>query len=586
LKIHVEIKSNHQADVVVENQEQEHAHIDLSLLHHLPVRNDNYFSTTPILPRPPIHMVVPSHNLARETFELDTPASGEMVVHFQSKVTLGNGRTKNGPEFYQVYQVTPQGLKAVSFEEAFLAKRLATMQPGEKSHEAALNLGGNFTAQVTLAPLAFKAHALEPAQASQIQPVRLGSPLEMANKYNLKHLPAISGRVRTSSAEEALNIIPEIENGEGFALEREEDRDLHLQSNFTIKGHMSTKYNDGTFHAAWGWVVTAWQWDAIAGIRIYMPLGWAYVNGDGSWSIPLASFATQSAKVYIQYQTANRFIQLQDPSGRVYTWGDWWSLSGPTTDIGYRFADLSTSGDLPGIDKLYEGATEEWSKLYYNGLNALRDQPIQVTYPNSLATGHCIMNTDASGHSVSPYPWSCSQWADGKIWIIPAHGDKTVVQHEAAHSINSYYWNGNLSSGAGGAHSLDGCYNGGLALTEGFADFMAYWVQFDRASTNPVASYLNENIETYNGDNHCSTGEINEMRVAATFWDMYDTRNDGPDTNHYDGWNYIDQASPVAIYLKNGTKQKMSDYLPIVDAGDPTWFAADRALFRLNRIIN
>jgi hypothetical protein len=123
-------------------------------------------------------------------------------------------------------------------------------------------------------------------------------------------------------------------------------------------------------------------------------------------------------------------------------------------------------------------------------------------------------------------------------------------------------------------------------LTEGFANFVAYWTQFDRSAATPSASYFNENLETFAGDSGCNPGEINELRVAATFWDMYDVGNDGPDATHMDGWYYVDQASPISLYLNNGTQQKMSDYLPIVDAGDPGWFDADRALFRLNRIIN
>lgn len=595
VKIRVAIKSNQLGEIEIENQENEPAEVDVNFVRHLPQRRMSAFANVVPIIHPPVHIGVPVHQIGRQQFNFEAEKDGLMIVHFQSKVTIGR-RQVNGPTVFQVYQSTPNGLREITFEQAYLTKRIQVIKPDQKSKPAEVKLGGGYTAKIQMANMAFNAHALDAAQANQIIPVRLESPLAMADKYALKHLPEIGGRTRGNSLDaedvrdgmdlEAMSDSSAFEPREGFALERAEDvaSNLNLYSSLTIKGHMSTKYFDGSFHAAWGWVVTAWQYVNIAGVNLYMPLGWAYVNGDGSWSIPMASFATPNAKVFVQYQTGNRFVHVQDPSGNVYTWGDWWNLNGNVTDIGYRFADLSANGDLPGIDKLYEGATEEWSKLYYNGLNPLRDEPIQVTYPNSLASGHCINNKDSNGKTVPNYAWSCSEWSSGRIWIIPAHGDKTVVQHEIAHSINSYFWNGNLSSGSGGPHSLTGCYNGGLALTEGFANFMAYWVQFDRGTASPMASYINYNIDTYNSDS-CSSGEINEMRVASTFWDMYDTRNDGPDANHFDGWNYINQISPVAIYLKNGTQQKMSDYLPIVDAGDSAWFAADRALFRLNKII-
>jgi hypothetical protein len=590
VNIRVELTGSGQGDVVLENLEDGPADVAVSPAH--PVGElPRALVALPIGHIRPIAVHVPSHQISRGTFQFDEPREGFTVIHFQTRVTLA-GRTVNGPMFYQVYKVTPRGLQEVSYEEAFLAARFAPIKPEDKVKPGSLDLGGGFKRNVELGRLAFHGHELE--NGAQIEHVNAGSALEMANKFELRHLPAVGERQR--AGEPIFHPIPHpifprptgdlgAERVEGFSLTPGANLAglFSAFSNLVISGHMSTKYDDGSFHAAWGWVVTAWQNQQVGPFTFYLPLGWTYVNGDASWSIPLANAQT-SSQVYVEYQPANRFVQLQDPNSNVYTWGDWWTLHGQDTDIGSRFADLSSSGDLPGIDKLYEGATDEWVKFYDNGMNALRDQPIQVTYPNSLASGHCVENTNASGQSVAAYAWSCSEWSDGKIWIIPQHADKSVVQHEIAHSINSYYWNGHLSNGAGGAHSLTGCYNGGLALTEGFADFIAYWVQFGPSLAQAEASYFNTDIEGYNGDS-CSSGDINEMRVAATMWDMYDTHNDGPDANHMDGWNYIAQSAVPSLYLNNGTQQQMSDYLPFVDAGQSSWFAADRALFRLNHII-
>ena len=54
------------------------------------------------------------------------------------------------------------------------------------------------------------------------------------------------------------------------------------------------------------------------------------MGGDGSWSIPVLP----GFPVRVEYQPANRFVQLQDPQGNVYAWGDNWNLTGSMTDIG------------------------------------------------------------------------------------------------------------------------------------------------------------------------------------------------------------------------------------------------------------
>jgi hypothetical protein len=289
----------------------------------------------------------------------------------------------------------------------------------------------------------------------------------------------------------------------------------------------------------------------------------------------------------VDYRPANRFVQLQDANGNVYAWGDQWNLTNggnSDTDIGYRAADFSKNGDLPNVDKLYVGSTNVWVKFYNNGMNALRDSPIQVTFPNSLTSGHCIYNKDSNGNTVANYAWSCSQSADGKIWVIPAHADNFVVQHEIGHSINSYYWGGKMAPGSGSAHSLTSCYNNGLALTEGFANFLAYWTQFDRTLANPTATYANYNIESPN--NGACAGPSNETWVSSAFWDMYDVPNDGPDVNSkYDSLYYVSPGAAVSIFLGN-KRDAMTDYLPVVKSGQPTAVqnAFERS-FRLNTII-
>ena len=168
--------------------------------------------------------------------------------------------------------------------------------------------------------------------------------------------------------------------------------------------------------------------------------------------------------------------------------------------------------------------------------------------------------------------------------MIPQHANKSVVQHEIAHSIDSYYRNGNMPPGSGGGHSLWNCYNNGLALTEGFGNFISHWVQLASNATNTTLPAYNMNIETLPAA--VCDGQTNEMQVAAALWDMYDLWNDGPDSSsEFDSLLYTNPGAIVAIYLGH-KKNKMSDYLAVVQSGQSTYWQDEfEKLFRLNTII-
>jgi hypothetical protein len=483
--------------------------------------------------------------------------NGRQIFHLQSSASLDDRQRLNGPSLYQPFFISDSEAKKLSYEEAFLSQRERI--EGE-SELAKIDLGGALDIS-EMGMLAFKSN-LVPSGFS-IQPMELRSPLEYS-KMEPKQSPRETEVARTTDGTQL---------DESFT-QNQSQNSSSASFATNIKGHMSLKVGPGTYKAAWGWVVRAWQ--QVGGIWVYQ--GWDYVAGDGSWNINLPA-ALPWLPVRVEYRTKNRFVSVQDPAGKPYTWGDNWNLTGSTTDVGYRYADLTVNADLPGVDKLYVGSTNIWVKFYNNGMNALRDDPIEVTFPNSLASGKCIYD-NGSG----PYAWSCSYWGDGKIYIIPAHGSESVVQHEIAHSINSYYWDGNMPPGSGGSHNLWDCYNNGLALTEGFANFVTYWTQFNRNALSPIAPYFNMNIESLPGG--VCANQMAEMRVASTFWDMYDTRSDGPDpSTTYDGLNYVNQAVPVSIYLNN-KRNSMAEYLAVVQAGQSAyWQGQFTKLFRLGKIV-
>ena len=140
-----------------------------------------------------------------------------------------------------------------------------------------------------------------------------------------------------------------------------------------------------------------------------------------------------------------------------------------------------------------------------------------------------------------------------------------------------------MPPGSGGTHNLWDCYNNGLALTEGFANFITYWTQFDRGNTSPVAAYFNMNVESLPAG--VCGNQTAEMRIAATLWDLYDTHGENINSSNGDGLHYINPGVPVALYLNN-KKNSMADYLSIVQAGQSTaWQNEFSRLFRLNKII-
>jgi hypothetical protein len=50
---------------------------------------------------------------------------------------------------------------------------------------------------------------------------------------------------------------------------------------------------------------------------------------------------------------------------------------------------LNKTGSVPGIDKIYQASMALWRKFKKYGMSALRDEPVPITYPNTLAPGQC-----------------------------------------------------------------------------------------------------------------------------------------------------------------------------------------------------
>ena len=495
---------------------------------------------------------------------------GTQIFHVVSMVTMGTGQVA-GPSLHEILMVDTAGIVKTTYEHAYLDRRIPFR--GE-SRPIPINIGGGYMDAQPMARLAWPSDSLPPATIIE----RVDSPatFELSN-IPLKQLPPTGG------ASNAMTETGASPNDTAVADQVSTDADVPLLQTAilagafgSIKGHLAVKVPNpngvgNVFQSAWGWKVRAWQ---LIG-STWFQVGGTSVAGDGTWTVDFM-LLFPGLPVQVEYQPANRFVQVQDANANIYSWSDDWNLTGNLTDIGNRYVNLTAAGYAPGIDAIYQAGTALWRKFKQNGMNALRDSPIEITYPNTLATGKCT-STDNSNNTI---PWSCSQSGDGKIWLIQKHAVAGVVQHEIAHSIHSYYWNGNMPAGGGIKHSLNQCYNGGLALTEGFADFMPYWVQFSRSTNNPVEATLNLKIDQL-GAGFC-IGSSNESRVAATFWDVYDTVNDGvsPIT---DTWNFTNAYAPVSTFLNNPGHNSMLEYVNVyISILGNNWTSPVVDLFLLN----
>lgn len=316
----------------------------------------------------------------------------------------------------------------------------------------------------------------------------------------------------------------------------QDNRDEYgIYGSVTASGMWSYKGIDNVLHPGWGWRVRAWvkagaSWSIAAE---------DWVEWDGRWT--LAFNQPSGAQVQFQYVAYNRYFTPQSNDGDTYRWvGPVRGALASNHAEGSWFADTS-GGNVRGLGELYKDAYTLWSNLYWQGnINPLRNASIKVIFPN--------LSYKCGGDSV----WSCAN-TSGTIWLIPSHGTngQTII-HELGHQLNYEYWNNSLPAGTGGSHSMSNCYTAGLALTEGFANFIVGWTKTNRDNNVNMV----RNLEDPSVIGACTTTNLNEGYVGAAFWDLHDKVADGKDTI----W-FVHRGAVPALFLNAGMKQKMSDFL-------------------------
>ncbi len=313
---------------------------------------------------------------------------------------------------------------------------------------------------------------------------------------------------------------------------------------YSISGRFSTRWtSDHSLHPGFGFRVEAYTNENTG---VWRSLASDWVQSDGAWRLQIPSTANFQGKLLrVLYRSYNSYYEPQDQNGNKYSWRDpdWLNIS-TNFSVGHRYADTD-GGAYNGVGELVDAAMYLWSRIYWDGgINPVPASPIKFYFPNTW--DDC---GDGSG-----VPWSCAN-TSGEIWLIAAHGTQAeVVVHEMGHQLNNKYWANKRPAGSGGSHTLNGCYSTrlGMALREGFANFLPAWVGY------PVRNVadggfgagrwaLDFDSESRSGLPNCASGWQNEVWVARTFWDLHDTRADGDDIlwfNH--------RGAVISLYLGNG----------------------------------
>jgi hypothetical protein len=338
--------------------------------------------------------------------------------------------------------------------------------------------------------------------------------------------------------------IAALRHGDLFAEEDEEEEFQAPQAvTHIITGMFSTRWSsDHALHPGFGFKVEAWTNETGSWKRL--AAGW--VQSNGTWELRVdSSKAYSGSQLRVMYRSYNSYYEPQNQDGHSYSWRDPDRFNIPSNFyVGHRYADTD-GGTYNGVGELVEAAMYMWSRLYWNGgINPVPGTPIVLYFPNTWYD--C---GDGSG-----VPWSCAN-TSGEIWLTSAHGIQAdVVVHELSHQLNNKFWNNKRPAGSGGSHSLNGCYPTrlGMALREGFANFMPAWVGYPSRNVaeggfSAGRWALGYDPETRFPPPNCANGWENEVWVARTFWDLHDTRSDGNDIL----W-FIHRGAVISLYLANG----------------------------------
>ena len=285
--------------------------------------------------------------------------------------------------------------------------------------------------------------------------------------------------------------------------------DAKYPGGMTAEGNFNYTGLDGLMHPAWGWRVYAYQ---VIG-NTYVTLAKSNVKKSSYWKLDIP-FAAPGFPIVISYEPRNIYYYMTNNNSQYYNFTDgvqYMPVSGMTINEFTQVAYLGDS-DIVGLGEIHRDGMALWDKFKTRGegIDPVRNDPILIHFPNTN------YDCDPPKNKI----WSCA--GGNEIWVIPAHADGNVVQHELGHQLMLKFWGGSPPT-AGGSHNRLNCYKTGLALSEGFANFVMVWANVARGSDPTAAGYMD--LEHPENDGACTTKNKNETWVAAAFWDLLDLVN-------------------------------------------------------------
>ena len=328
---------------------------------------------------------------------------------------------------------------------------------------------------------------------------------------------------------------------------------------FTVTGQLLYTTKSGGAAPAWNWTVQVTQ---VRGGASRLA-AYASVTHTGRWSLTIDdSLLDRSLPIHVSYRPTNRFFHIVDREGvppAAVEDARPISATGSGLDLGVALMNFSDA--YWGLGDVYQAGILMWNGFVSTGINPEAAAPIRVYFPNTWYD--C---GDGTGD-----PWSCSSTDLRNIWLVAEYNDAYTVMHELGHSIQSKYWSGQ-PSGAGITHAGDLCYNPGLALSEGFADALAFFGSGLHFTPNPgellEGGY---DIETV-ADRSICLGQTNETRVAQALWDMMDASNDGRDQFYFGKDRPMTELAfgrpgRLVQIILGRRRDAVSDYLEDIRAG-------------------
>lgn len=153
-----------------------------------------------------------------------------------------------------------------------------------------------------------------------------------------------------------------------------------------------------------------------------------------------------------------------------------------------------------------------------------------------------------------------------------------VVYHEMGHAAvgNSCV----MVDTPGGPHTLRSADHGGLAVSEGWASFVALAMMHDRASRE--ALFMGVDWEAADFD-PAPRSAMNEYRVGCILWDLYDTANEEGDGVSLAMSDLFRVFSPtMATFTQGLVIRDLADYIDRLKANNPKLAAQIDAVVAMN----